>query len=85
MTDSISDDLHKLNEEFAKLLGMSSGIHSIEKTTPKQLTQLFGLTISEARIWLKSEPSFEKSILGSSDDSYHDSSNRRKVNRTLSL
>jgi len=39
----------------------------------------FGLTIREAKDWLKREPSFAPS-----DGSYHDASNRRKVTRTFS-
>lgn len=76
MTDSIDDKLQRLKEEFDKLLGVSSNIHHIETTTPKQLTQ-YGLTLDEARDWLEREPNFIPS-----DDSYHELSNRRKVTRT---
>lgn len=81
MTDPIRDELHRLNEEFSKLLGIS---HLAEKTTPEQLIRRFGLTVNEAKSWLKRGPNYNKSILASSDDSYHDASNRRKVNRTFS-
>jgi len=79
MTDLIRDELHRIAEEFGKLLGTS---YLAEKTTPEELVQRFGLTTKQAKNWLKTEPYYDKSILDLSDDSYHDSPNRRKVNRT---
>jgi hypothetical protein len=81
MTDPIRDELHRINEEFSKLLGISDGMHLVEKTLPEQLIQRFGLTAKQARSWLDKEPNYDKCVL--SDDSYHEDSNRRKVNRTL--
>ena len=72
MSDQIREELHRLNEEFSRLLGGSD----LEQTTPECLVES-GLTFKEAKAWLENEPSFK------SDVSYHDSSNRRKVNRTL--
>ncbi len=53
--DVIGDELHKLAEEFRKLAGLPTSIS--EKTTPEQLTK-FGLTLDEAKAWLKQEPNF---------------------------
>lgn len=75
MSDPIRDELHRLNEEFRKLLGETDDTFSLEKTTPVQLTK-FGLTLAEAESWIKDEPNF------SSDASYHEPRNRRKVTRT---
>lgn len=47
----------------------------ISVSVPKDLA-VFGLTLNEAKSWLKNEPNF------SSDVSYHEPRNRRKVNRT---
>jgi hypothetical protein len=74
---SIDDRLHRLNEEFHKLLGNFTKEYCSEKTTPEQLIRQFGLTMREAEAWLKNEPNFIPS-----DDSYHDDPNRRKVTRT---
>ena len=76
--DPIGDELHRLSEEFKKLAGEVTQEESIEKTTPEQLTQ-FGLTLGEAESWLRDEPNF------SSDVSYHEHRNRRKVTRTVSV
>ena len=81
-TDPIRDELHRLTEEFGKLLGNSESVFLVEKTTPEQLIQHFGLTVEEAKSWLEKEPNYEKLLFRSSDDSYHEGSNRRKVNRT---
>jgi hypothetical protein len=58
MTNPIRDELHRLAEEFGKLL---DGTHIAEKTTLEELIQRFGLTLNEAEEWLKSEPSFSPS------------------------
>jgi hypothetical protein len=76
MTDPIRDELHRLNEEFSKLLGKSHS-HATEKTTPQQLVHRFGLTSDEAKALLRHELAFVPS-----DVSYHESSNRRRVTRT---
>ena len=73
--DPIRDELHRLSEEFKKLVGEATPEQSIEKTTSEQLTK-FGLTTNEAKAWLNNEPNF------SSDVSYHEPQNRRKVTRT---
>jgi hypothetical protein len=71
--DPIGDELDKLSAEFRKLAGLPKKGSILEAI--EQLTR-FGLTINEARIWLRHEPNF------SSDASYHEPRNRRKVNRT---
>jgi hypothetical protein len=58
MTDPIRDELHRLAEEFGKLL---SGSHPAEKTAPEELIQRFGLTPKQAKSWLENEPSFTPS------------------------
>jgi hypothetical protein len=58
MTDPIRDELHRLNEEFDKLLGLHEGVHLPERTTPEQLVQCYGLTIDEAKVWIEQEPDF---------------------------
>lgn len=50
--------------------------YHIDETTPQQLMKSVGLTEKEAKAWLKKEPNF------SSDASYHEPKNRRKVTRT---
>jgi len=66
VTNSIDDELHRLNKEFDKLLGISNSVCAIQKTTPEQLIRFFGLTTEEAKGWLESEPNFIPS-----DGSYH--------------
>jgi hypothetical protein len=75
MSDPIRDELHRLSEEFKKLLAEPDDMYSLGKTTPEQLTK-FGLTLNEAESWIKHEPNFL------SDASYHEPENRRKVTRT---
>lgn len=82
MTDPIRDELHRLNEEFRKLVGMPDSADFVEKTTPEQLIQHFGLTVEEAKSWLGKEPNYGKFVFRSPDDSYHEPQNRRRVNRT---
>jgi len=61
MSDPIRDELHRLNEEFKKLLGNSSNDISLEEASPEQLIRDFGLTKNEAEAWLRNEPSFKSS------------------------
>jgi hypothetical protein len=56
--DPIGDELHKLSEEFKKLLGESFGKQGIKETTPEELSRLFGLTLNQAKAWLKKEPNY---------------------------
>jgi len=73
--DPIGDELNRLKEDCKKLLGKPIDTEQLEETNPNQLAK-FGLTFDEAQAWLDNEPSF------SSDASYHEPRNRRKVNRT---
>jgi hypothetical protein len=75
--DPIRDELHRLNEEFKKLLGNSSSIHVSEKTLPEHLIR-FGLTTEEARAWLEQEPNFF-----TSRRIFTDKPDRRRLDRTL--
>lgn len=80
MTNNIDERLKRLLNDFDDLLIKVQSIQKypdIRQTTQNDLVRFFGLTQDEAEGWLKSEPDFIPS-----DDSYHDSSNRRKVNRT---
>jgi len=52
--ESIGDELHRLSEEFSKLVGNSRSANFAEKTSPEKLTK-FGLTINEARASLEQE------------------------------
>jgi hypothetical protein len=75
--DSVSDRSRKLGEEFERFVNGDSEIKEDAKTTLEDLVHNFGLSLSQATAWLKKEPNF------SSDVSYHEPKNRRKVNRTL--
>jgi len=59
--DPIGDELHRLSEEFKKLVSPTS-----RETTTEDLAK-FGLTSEEAKAWLRNEPNFALS-----DVSYHD-------------
>ena len=76
--DPIGDELHKLNEEFRKLLGLPSNAQITEKTTTKELVQSFGLTIDEAKAWLEHELDYKPS-----DECLHDRRNRRGLDSTI--
>ena len=78
MTDVIDERLNKVLKEFNRMLGKPEEDEDILD----KLIHL-GLTLSEAKGWLKKEPNYEKLLFRSSDGSYHEGSNRRKVNRTL--
>ena len=74
---SIDERLHKLAEEFRKFVNDEQPVIKVPETTPKELSVKFGLTLKEAKAWLKNDPDF------SSDVSYHEPQNRREVNGTL--
>lgn len=74
MGDQIRDELHRLNEEFSKLLGNSTKDCQLEKTTPRQLIWQYGFTMREAEAWLRQEPNFKPS-----DGSYHDDESDDKL------
>jgi hypothetical protein len=69
--DSIGDELHKLSEEFRKLAGLPTSTEIPEKTPQEQLTK-FGLTLDEAKAWLRKEPNYvpadEKKHLNRADE-----------------
>jgi hypothetical protein len=80
---SIDDRLHKLNEEFRKLLGVSD----LEKTTPECLVE-FGLTLKEAKAWLENEPSFQSDVSCHDDENrrfFTGNKNRRRLDRTRNI
>jgi hypothetical protein len=58
LSDPIRDELHRLSEEFKKLVGESTEKEGIEIITPDQLTK-YGLTPGEAEAWFKYEPNFQ--------------------------
>ncbi len=78
MIDSVDERLAKILEEFDRMLGKPVK----DEDTLSKLVHL-GLTLNEAKEWLEKEPNYGKFVLNSSDDSYHEPSNRRKVTRTL--
>jgi len=78
MTSMVDERLNKVLKEFNRMLGK---LEEDEDILDK-LTHL-GLTLSEAKGWLEREPNYEKLLFRSSDGSYHEGSNRRKVNRTM--
>jgi hypothetical protein len=55
MSDPIRDELQRLNEEFRKLASLPTS--TSEETKPEHLTK-FGLTLDEAKAWLKQEPNY---------------------------
>jgi hypothetical protein len=73
---SIDERLHKLAEEFHRFVNGESLIVEKVETNPKEIASKFGLSLSQAKAWLKKESNY------SSDESYHEPHNRRKVNRT---
>lgn len=77
--ETIDERLTRLNKYWDEVLtnaGIDANLSQIDETAPQQLVNLFGLTTKEAKAWLKNEPKF------SSDVSYHEPQNRRKVTRT---
>ena len=58
LSDPIRDELHRLAEEFKKLVGESSEKEYIKITTPDQLIR-YGLTPDEAEAWFRNEPDFQ--------------------------
>lgn len=79
MVDPIRDELHRLAQEFNKLLGNQN--IQVERTTPEDLMRYFGLTRQQAKTWLEREPQFT-----SSDDFLQREKNRRNrrgLDRTL--
>ena len=73
---SIDERIRKLNDEVRQFLGVPKTLTNEEKTTPEKLSKMFSLTPHQAKAWLRKEPDF------SSDASYHEPQNRRKVTRT---
>jgi len=55
--DPIGDELHRLSEEFRKLAGLPLNTNIHEEISPKHLTK-FGLTLDEAKAFLKNEPNY---------------------------
>jgi hypothetical protein len=73
----VDERLNKVLKEFNRMLGK---LEEDEDILDKLIH--LGLTLSEAKGWLRKEPNYKKLLFRSSDDSYHEPSNRRKVNRT---
>jgi hypothetical protein len=73
MKETTEDRLKRINNEFDKMLNRTTEV-AVEDTL--QILTKFGLSNKQAQAWLRKEPNF------SSDASYHDRRNRRKVNRT---
>jgi hypothetical protein len=74
--NSIDDKLKKIKERLEKLVNDDFSKEDSVKTNPEEITSEFGLSLSQAKAWLKKEPDFP------SDVSYHEPQNRRRVNGT---
>jgi len=74
---SLDERLRQIKERLEKLVMNDILVEKHLETTPDELTA-FGISLSQAKAWLKREPNFP------SDVSYHEPQNRRRVNRTLS-
>jgi hypothetical protein len=73
---SIEDRLRKIKENLDIMLNQTEDNVESEITRPEEIANHFGLSLTQAKAWLKREPNYL------SDDSYHGHQNRRKVNRT---
>jgi len=58
LSDPIRDELHRLSEEFKKLVGEPNEKED-NNTTLEQLIRFYGLTSSEAEAWIRYEPDFQ--------------------------
>jgi hypothetical protein len=74
---SSDERLKRLNADLDKMLSVAGIVREYENIEDKEYAKLtlFGLTKKEAKAWLKREPNF------SSDASYHEPQNRRRVTR----
>jgi hypothetical protein len=85
MTDDIiGDELHRLSEEFRKLANLPTRID--EETKPEQLAK-FGLTLNEAKAWLKQEPNYpsDENLQGDhSDEDFTEPRRGRFIRKTSS-
>ena len=55
--DPIGDELRRLSKEFRKLAGLPTCTHKPAEVSPQHLTK-FGLTLDEAKAWMKKEPNY---------------------------
>jgi hypothetical protein len=56
--DPIGDELHKLREEFEKLVNGTQTKNDDTETTPERIAELFGLSTVQAKAWLEQEPNY---------------------------
>ena len=56
--ETIDHRLRRLQKEFDELLGISNNNDFADETIDEQLIRFFGLTKSEAKVWLKQEPNY---------------------------
>ena len=66
LDSSIDERLSRLKEQLDKLLNSDSLVEPDEATSPEHIADVFGLSHSQAKAWLKKEPNY------SSDVSYHE-------------
>jgi hypothetical protein len=76
--DPIGDELHKLSEEFKKVLRESFDKEIIKETSPEEFSHLFGLTLAQAKAWLKKEPNY----IPADDFSQHEKQPKNSQNRS---
>jgi hypothetical protein len=74
------DRIERINREFDALLNHRDFPEkTTEQSIPKHLLK-FGLTLNEAKSWLKKEPNYKPA-----DESLHEPPNRRRVDRTSKI
>jgi hypothetical protein len=56
--DSIDYRLHKLRERFERLVNGDYSPEENAETTPEELASEFGLSVSQAKAWLRQEPNY---------------------------
>jgi hypothetical protein len=71
--ETIDERLTRINKQFDELLGNSSTVGKKEESNLEQITRHFGLTVSEAKVWLKQEPNYKpadekKHLRGTDED-----------------
>ena len=60
MTDSPSERLHKLAEEFHKFVNGEQSVIENTDISTEELTAKFGLSLSQAKAWINREPNYSR-------------------------
>lgn len=72
--ENLKERIERINRELDDML-KDDRLPFPQRTSSEELMLKFGLSVTQAKAWLKKEPNF------SSDVGYHEPKNRRKVNR----